>query len=128
MQADEFKQAILGTWKQYSSGHRVLRVKEDGTATIDVKLDGIAAFWFGEKLHFDITWTIEGDELVFKTIGGTPEGGVNAVTSIYGDRRIYRIREINTQQMLLNEKDEEKTPWDRVTDDDRPENTNPADD
>lgn len=100
----------------------MLTVKEDGTAIIDVKLDGFVAFAFGEKLQFNIAWTIDGDELVFKTIGGTPESGVNAVTSIYGDRRVYRIREINSEQMLLNEKDEEKTPWDRVPDDDSPDN------
>jgi|GEM_PF-2899100 hypothetical protein len=109
-----FKAAILGTWKQYSHGHRLLKVLDDGTATIDVKLDGFTAIAFGEKMHFDIEWKIEDDTLVFNTIGGTPEASINAVKSIYGDNRVYRILEINETQMLLQEDEEKKTPWDRV--------------
>jgi hypothetical protein len=110
-----FKAAILGTWKQYSYGHRLLKVLDDGTATIDVKLDGLTALAFGEKMHIEIEWKIEDDTLVFKTVGGTPKSSINTAKSIYGDNRVYRILEINEKQMLLQEDEEKKTPWDRVT-------------
>lgn len=110
----ELETAILGTWKQYSYGHRLLNVKPDGTATIDVKLDGLSAVAFGEKLRIDIAWEIQDQTLVFKTTGGTPEASLNAVKSIYGDNRVYQILEINEKQMLLREGEEDKTPWDRV--------------
>lgn len=126
-QVDQFKKAILGSWKQYSFGHRLLHVKEDGTATIDVKLDGLFAIYIGEKFRLDIEWSITGDELVFKTTGGTPKSSVDAVTSFYGDKRVYRILEINEKQILLKDEDEEKTPWDRVTDADPPVNEKPSD-
>jgi len=116
----KFKRAILGSWKQYSYGHRLLKVLDDGTATIDVKLDGLTAFALGEKIHFDIEWKIEGGTLVFKTVGGTPESSVKAVGKLYGDKRVYRILEINGKQMLLQEDDEKKTPWDRVNDKESP--------
>ncbi|MBT4868275.1 MAG: hypothetical protein HON53_24475 [Planctomycetaceae bacterium] len=116
-----FEKAILGTWKQYSYGHRLLKVLDDGTATIDVKLDGLYALTLGEKMHFDIEWKIEDDTLVFKTVGGTPESSINTVQSIYGDNRVYRILEINEKQMLLQEDEEKKTPWDRVTEEESPE-------
>jgi hypothetical protein len=107
-------QAILGTWKQYSFGHRLLKVKDDGTATIDVKLDGFPALTIGEKFRIDIGWQIDGDELVFQTTGGEPKSSVNAVNALFGDKRVYQILEINDGQMLLQEGKEKKPPWDRV--------------
>lgn len=116
----KYKREILGSWKQYSYGQRLLKVLNDGTATIDVKLDGLTAFALGEKIHFDIEWEIEGDMLVFKTVGGTPESSVKTVEQLYGNKRVYRILEINEKQMLLQEDDEKKTSWDRVKEEESP--------
>lgn len=121
----QFKQAILGTWEQYRTGYRLLNVQDGGTATIDVKLDGLSALAFGEKVHFDIKWSITGDELVFRTTGGTPKGSVDAITSLYGDKRVYRILDISAKQMLLREGEEDKPPWDRVVPDEPTETAKP---
>ena len=99
---------------QDSDGHRVLDIQQDGTATIDVTLDGLSALAFGEKLHFDIEWTIEDDRLIFQTTGGEPIDGVKAILAIYGASRTYVIRDITEAKMLLEEEGQPKTDWDRV--------------
>ena len=111
---ERYRTAILGTWTQDSDGHRVLDVQQNGTATIDVTLDGLSALAFGEKLRFDIEWTIEDDRLIFQTTGGEPKDGVKAVIAIYGASRNYVIRDITEAKMLLEEEGQPKTDWDRV--------------
>ena len=104
--AQQLQQAVVGEWKLQRDGERLLKLRADGTATMDVTLTGWQAALFGERMRFDIRWSVEGRELVLETTGGEPTTAVDAVTKIYGVVRRQPILEANTEHLLLQDPDE----------------------
>jgi hypothetical protein len=106
---------IVGSWEQINHGKRFLEVLQDGTATMNVNLEGAWALVVGEKLEFQIEWTIEKERLLFKMTGGKPEGSLKLISSLYGDERNHRIESLTDEQMILiDEKDNSRDTWKRV--------------
>jgi hypothetical protein len=109
-----YSRQILGEWEQLNKGKRILTVREDGTATMKVTLEGAWSYVVGEKLEFEIHWKIEGKRLLFNMVGGKPEGSMKLVTSMYGKERNHRIEKLNEDQMILvDEKDDSHDKWKR---------------
>ncbi len=108
-------QQIVGEWEQFNKGKRLLTVRDDGTATMKVTLDGAWSYVVGEKLEFEIEWKIEGKRLLFHMKSGKPEGSMKVITSIYGNERNHRIDELTSKKMVLvDEQDESRDKWTRL--------------
>jgi len=109
------KKQVLGIWEQFNQGRRVLTVREDGTATMKVKLEGAWSYVVGENLEFEINWNIEGSRLLFHTTGGKPEGSLKLITSMYGTERNHQIEKLTDDEMILvDEKDKSRDHWKRI--------------
>lgn len=106
---------IVGRWEQFNRGRRVLVVREDGTATMDVNLEGAWAYVVGEKLEFQIEWTLDKSRLLLKMIGGKPDGALKFVASVYGNERNHQVETLTSDQMILvDEKDKSRDIWKRI--------------
>jgi hypothetical protein len=112
----QHREWFVGEWEQlHNLGLRRLEVRDDGTATIDVKVDGAWSFLVGDRLHFDIEWNIENGQLVFHTTGGKPEASIKYITKLYGTQRTYQIREFTQDRISLTNKEGEISPdWKRL--------------
>jgi len=111
----EFSQRMLGTWEDDYKGHRTLTLNADGTGTMVVELDGLAATLFAEKLTFSEEWTVVDGKVTMKATGGEPAGKVQLVLSLHGDFSTQRIVEVTSERMILIEDPSEtRFEWRRV--------------
>lgn len=92
---------IVGEWEDDYQGKRHLTVKEDGTGTMVVELDGIGKKLFAAKLSFDLEWSVADGRIVMKTLGGEPKSKVQLVLKLYGNEADYKILELTEERMLL---------------------------
>lgn len=88
---EESRRMILGRWETYRDGRRVLDVRDDGAAVMDVQIEGLKSLVVGSKLKLYIAWTIENGVLTFETTGGDPQSSVDLLNSWYGNRREQTI-------------------------------------
>lgn len=106
---------VAGIWETNRDGRRVLTVLEDGTATMDVTVEGAFAFVVGSKMKFNINWLIADGSLDFEMVDGEPESSVSAVISLYGKRRVQKILEFSQEKFVLKDNDGESDHvWTRV--------------
>ena len=113
---------LVGSWKGFYKGERTLEVRADGTATMVSKPEGLAATAFAPRLQFEIEWTLNGDDLIFKTTGGEPEGKVQFILKLYGTERRHKIVSLEAEKMvLLDEDGKTEYVWERVKADARAE-------
>ncbi|MEO1996462.1 MAG: hypothetical protein ABGZ17_14435 [Planctomycetaceae bacterium] len=110
----ELRRAVIGDWKLERDGQRLLSLQADGTASMNVTLTGWQTVLFGEKMRFDIRWSLDGRELVLETTGGEPATAVEAVTKVYGVVRRQPILEVNSEHMLLKDPDEGEADHDYI--------------
>lgn len=111
----EFSQRMLGTWEDDYKGHRTLTLNADGTGTMVVELDGLAATLFAEKLTFSEEWAVADGKVTMKATGGEPAGKVQLVLSLHGDSSTQRIVDVTGERMILiEEPSETRFEWRRV--------------
>ena len=114
---ESYRQLILGTWQDEYQGKRFLTVREDGTATMLVQPNGLAAKLFAERMMFEETWHLEAGQVTFHAVGGEPAGRVNLILQTMGDSSHYQIMRLTQEQMLLQDADGQTTyDWRRVDD------------
>ncbi|HLJ09969.1 MAG TPA: hypothetical protein VKU82_02210 [Planctomycetaceae bacterium] len=96
---------VLGTWEDDYRGKRHLTVHEDGTGTMVVEPDGIGKKLFAARLEFDLQWSLDGERITMKTMGGTPKQKVQLILKLYGSEADYTIVELTDERMLLLDAD-----------------------
>jgi len=110
-----FRKLVLGTWADEYKGKRTMTIREDGTATMIVELDGLTALMFASKMRFDMVWSIEEGRLKKRTIGGEPAGRVRLILATMGDRVNEPILELTAKRLLLLDADgKTKYDWRRI--------------
>jgi hypothetical protein len=115
--SSEFETLMSGTWEDDYKGHRTLTLDADGTGTMVVELDGLAATLFAKKLTFREEWTVADGKVTMKATGGEPAGKVRLVLSLHGDSSTQRIVEVTSERMILiEEPSETRFEWRRVRD------------
>lgn len=115
---DDFA-SFVGTWyAETSHGPRLSVLKEDGTGTIDAKLDWLAAMFYGQQLQLNVDWVITSaaptdDEsavvkvepgtlsMIHTVTSGTPVKNVEALTRDFGAIKEYYIRSHTDDEMVL---------------------------
>ncbi len=107
--------SMLGTWEDDYKGHRTLTLDADGTGTMVVELDGLAATLFAKKLTFQEEWSVADGNVTMKAIGGEPVGKVKLVLRLHGDSSTQRIVAVTSERMILiEEASETRFEWRRV--------------
>jgi hypothetical protein len=113
-QDERYRQLVVGTWEDDYQGKRTMTLEEDGTGTMIVELSGMKATLFAARLQFDMVWSLEDGRLKKRTIGGQPEGRVNMILKMMGDRVDEPILELTQDRLLLQDKDgQTKYDWRR---------------
>ncbi len=116
-----YRQLVVGIWEDDYQGHRTMTLNEDGTATMVVELSGMKATLFAARLEFNMQWSLEDGRLKKRTLGGKPEGRVNMILKMMGDRVDEPILELTEDRLLLLDKDgETQYDWRRKNSDKTP--------
>lgn len=120
--AQRRREAALGRWRTYYKGDRFMTVRPDGTATIEANL--VEYTWLEKKVVgtdrviFEIEWEIDGDDLVFDTVGGTPKASVDVITTIHGKAKRYPLVHVTETELRYQSDtpEEDDYVWTRMAD------------
>ncbi len=110
---------VVGKWKTVrDAGPRELEMRDDGTATMDVKIESFALkLLFGKQMRLDIKWHIADGLLHMETVGGEPKSKVELLKSTYGATLAYPILELTKNRLLVKDgEDDPDHDWARVED------------
>lgn len=114
---DAFRKLIVGKWETERSGRRVLTVQSDGTARMEVTVEGVWSYAVGSQIVLLINWKIENERVIFETTGGEPATSVDLLISIYGrhqDQPILTLDE-TTFRVPDHEAGEPDHIWKRIS-------------
>ncbi len=105
---------ITGEWEDDYQAGREWTLRDDGTGTMVVHLDGVAAFMFGSTLRFEQTWRIEGDRIVMAVTGGEPRGKVDLILKMEGRSSTQQITELTLERLVVVDAKKMQFDWRRV--------------
>ncbi len=113
---DEFRQDIVGTWERMESGRRRFTINADGTAQLVYEPTGLKKFFLDtSKLTIQITWTIDGGYVEFRSVSGDPMYGFKVAIKSEGASKRRRIVDItSTTFTLANDEKKYVKVWKRV--------------
>jgi len=112
---EQFRRLVVGTWEDDYQGKRTMTLKDDGTGTMAVELDGLKAKLFAPRLRFEMVWAVDQGRLKKQTLKGEPPVTVQMILKAMGDRVDERILELTQDRLLLLDKDgKTKYDWRRV--------------
>ena len=102
---EHYRALVVGTWEDDFQGHRMLTIRNDGTATMVVELEGLAAMLYAKRMTFEEEWKIEAGQLRLKAVGGEPESRVNLILETMGDVSEQKILQLTEDRLLLLDSD-----------------------
>jgi len=112
---EQLRQAAIGVWQDFHHGKRTMTLREDGTATMVVKLTGMKARLFTPRLQLDIVWSVEDGRMKRRTVGGTPADKVAFVNQRAGKQVAEPILELTDDHLRLLDRDgKTEYDWRRV--------------
>jgi hypothetical protein len=112
---DRFRRMLIGTWADDYQGKRTMTLDKDGTGTMVVELSGWRAALSAPRLRFDMVWSVKGGRLEKRTVGGEPEGQVQMILKMMGERVDEPIVGLTTDRLLLLDQDgKTQYDWRRV--------------
>ena len=115
VQDQQFRRLAVGTWQDDYQGKRTMTLKDDGTGTMVVELDGLKAKLFAQRLEFEMVWSVDKGRLKKRTLKGEPAVTVELILKTMGDRVDEPILELTKDRLLLLDKDgKTKYDWRRV--------------
>lgn len=113
----QYRKTLVGAWEQENLGHRLLTVKDDGTAVMIFRPGGVYSYMLGDKVNFDVAWGIEKGRLDIKVVGGTPESKVKVANTLVGDHWNRPIQLLTDDDLKVRkEEDNSLSEWTRVRD------------
>jgi hypothetical protein len=120
----ELRRRVVGTWEDEYQGKRTMTLKENGTGTMRVELEGLRAALFARQLQFEMEWSVEQGRLKKRTLRGTPAVQVQAILRAMGDRVEQRILELSEDRLLLLDEDgKTRYDWQRLKPKQPPDST-----
>jgi translocator protein len=112
---DEFRKLAAGTWHDDYQGSRTLTLREDGTGTMVVELNGLKAALVARRLQFDMVWSIANGRLKKRSLGGAPSTQVSMILKTMGDTVDEPILELTEDRLLVLDQDgNTRYDWRRV--------------
>jgi hypothetical protein len=94
---------LAGVWTLHRHGEQTLTIRQDGTATADVKLSMLAAVLYGSRLQLDLAWTLNGDVMTQTIVSGTPSEAVQRLIRDWGDSKSYRVEKVTANRLVLTQ-------------------------
>jgi hypothetical protein len=105
---------ITGDWEDDYQAGREWTLRDDGTGTMVVHLDGVAAFVFGKTLRFEQTWRIDGDRIVLTVTGGEPRSKIDLILKMEGSTSTQRIVDLTPERFVVVDEKKKQFAWRRL--------------
>jgi len=100
---ETLRQRIVGTWRLEDHGERIVENRPDGTATMIVRLSFAGALFYGSRLDFELTWTVEEGVLTHSIVSGRPKANVDKLIRDWGSSMSSRILSLEGEMLHLEE-------------------------
>ncbi len=111
---DSVRRQLIGTWSDNYQAVRTLTIREDGSATMTCRLQGLHRL-FATQLVFEQKWHLDGDRLTFKTLRGEPQKKVDFVVKLKGDTfRQTLLSVTETELHVFDETEATEFHWQRA--------------
>ncbi|WP_437205045.1 hypothetical protein [Planctomicrobium sp. SH664] len=106
---------LVGRWQLNESIFRDIEVRDDGTATMQVKLDFVSSLMYGSAMTLQLAWKLDQDVLTHTITSGEPKANVDKLIKDFGNSKSYRIMKVEPRLMVLESIDSEKSTqrWQR---------------
>jgi hypothetical protein len=82
---------LVGTWRDKFFGTRTLTLNADGSAKMVLDLDFAGRLMYGNRLEFDMKWSVEGANVMIDIIEGTPAKNAKSAMDTWGSRYEYLL-------------------------------------
>lgn len=107
---------VIGRWKGYFHGNRVVENRPDGTASMDLAFDFVASLLYGPKMSLEMTWEVKDGALCYELVSGLPEDKYKKLVDKEGDEAAYYFEEAGPKVMRLVRTidPDEKYTWTRI--------------
>jgi hypothetical protein len=103
--AEKQRRMFLGSWRDDYYGERTMTFANDGTGVMVIKLDSVGQAIYGEKLLFNLAWTIRDGVLEMKFTGGEPKTAVETISKLWGDTHLQAIEVLTETDLHLRSTD-----------------------
>ena len=112
---DKLRKLVVGTWHDEYQGKRTMTLREDGTGTMVVELNGLKAVVVAKRLTFSMTWSVADGRLKKQTLSGEPAAQVAVILKTMGDTVNEPILELTESRLLVLDRDgQTKYDWRRA--------------
>ncbi|MCA9081089.1 MAG: hypothetical protein KDA58_11060 [Planctomycetaceae bacterium] len=109
------RECLLGTWICNDSIRRRIVVRDDGTASMNVRLDFVSALLYGSEMDLELTWELDDQQLVYTAVSGTPKANTDRLFKDFGRKQIYSVLTFKPGRMLLEmTADKSRYDWRQV--------------
>ena len=104
-ETDTLRAKLVGTWQDNYRAKRTLTLRPDGTATMHCELLGLHTL-FARELWFEHVWTLDGDRLELRVVGGEPKAKIDFVVKLKGGRMSQTILEVTSDRLRVYDETE----------------------
>ena len=105
VESSDMTARLPGSWRDQYYGERTMTFREDGTGTMVILLDAVGQAIYGEKLSFDLAWSLAGGVLEMRFTGGEPKDAVKTISQIWGDRHLQYVDLLSESELHLRSTD-----------------------
>lgn len=92
---------LLGRWQDQFYGKRILTLKDDGTARMELELDFAGRLLYGKRLEFDLKWSVDGARVVIDILDGKPAKQAKSLMNTWGCRYEYLLDCVENHQVEM---------------------------
>lgn len=111
----ELRTRILGQWTLNMDGVRHLRIRSDGTASLDYRPNTAYSWILGERVEIELEWKLVDGKGYFRSLRGKPAEAFEWISTFKGTENVWEIREVDDEHALMwDEKDQSHYDWQRV--------------
>lgn len=101
----ELTKLVTGVWRCRLYGDQTIHNDPAGSGKLDIVLDTIASFFYGDRMTIDVTWNVTGGVLNHQMVRGEPKENVDKLIRDKGDHRCYLILDLKEGRMELQDID-----------------------
>lgn len=106
--AQEQRQLLVGAWQDDFYGKRTFVFNADGTGSMTLELSGVGKTLYGDKLRFEMQWTLSEGVVTKIMSGGEPKTATALLAKTFGDRAAHRIDHLDDTELHFRSVDSDK--------------------
>lgn len=96
---------LIGQWKDSFFGTRTLTLNDDGSAQMVLDLDFAGRLLYGNRLEFEMKWTLEGAVIGIDVVSGKPESSARSAMKTWGERYVYLLDAVSDDRIEMRDWD-----------------------